>query len=67
MGESASGLGEKFAGIKEKLGVFITGVQNLWAVVQPVVQKIGEIFKLVFQVYLGAVIGAAVGNIHRNG
>ena len=61
MGESASGLGDKFAGIKDKLGVFIQGVQNLWTIIQPVIQKIGEIFKTVFEVYLGAAIGAAVG------
>lgn len=47
-------LGEKFMEIGAKL-------QELWTVVQPVLAKIGEIAKLVFEVYIGAAIGAAIG------
>lgn len=61
MGKSATGLGEKFAGIKEKVGVFVNAVKNLWTVIQPVVSAIGSLVATVFQAQIGAAIGAAIG------
>lgn len=61
MGNAASGLGEKFAGIKEKVGVFVNAVKNLWTVIQPVVSAIGSLVATVFQAQIGAAIGAAIG------
>ncbi len=61
VGKSATGLGEKFAGIKEKVGVFVNAVKNLWTVIQPVVSAIGSLVATVFQAQIGAAIGAAIG------
>lgn len=61
MGNAASGLGEKFAGIKDKVGVFVNAVKNLWTVIQPVVSAIGSLVATVFQAQIGAAIGAAIG------
>lgn len=63
--ESVSGSGEslkeRLAPIGDKFTEIGSKLQELWTVVQPVVLKIGEIFKTVFSVYLGAVIGGAIG------
>lgn len=61
MGSAATGLGEKFAGIKEKVGVFVDAVKNLWTVIQPVVSAIGSLVATVFQGVIGAAVGAAIG------
>ena len=61
MGNAASGLGEKFAGIKDKVGVFVEAVKNLWTVIQPVVSAIGSLVATVFRGVIGAAVGAAIG------
>lgn len=64
----ANSMGLSFDSIKEKLAPLgehfqeIGGkLQELWAVVQPVVSKIGDIVMRVFQGVIGAAIGAAIG------
>lgn len=52
--EKLAPVGEKFMGVGEK-------AQELWAVVSPVLEKIGSIVFTVFQVVLGAAIGGAIG------
>lgn len=47
-------IGEKFIQIKDK-------IMEFWNLAQPYIQKFGEIIKTVFSVYLGAVIGGAIG------
>jgi phage-related protein len=54
MKEKISAIGDKFQTIGGKL-------QELWIVVQPVMTKIGELVKLVFEAHLGAAVGAAIG------
>lgn len=58
---SGESLKERLAPIGDKFTEIGSKLQELWTVVQPVVLKIGEIFKTVFSVYLGAVIGGAIG------
>ncbi len=49
-----SEFGGKFSEVGQK-------AQELWVVISPVLGKIGEIAVLVFQTYLGAAIGGAIG------
>jgi len=61
MGFSFESVKEKLAPVGDKFMEIGGKLQELWTVVQPVLSKIGEIFMTVFQVYLGAVIGGAIG------
>lgn len=61
MGFSFESVKEKLAPVGDKFTEIGGKLQELWTVVQPVLSKIGEIFMTVFQVYLGAVIGGAIG------
>lgn len=45
----------------EKLWEFAEKAQEMWVTVKPYLEKAGELFKVVFEVYLGAAIGAAIG------
>lgn len=60
-GNTMSSFGEKFGQIRAKAGELIEGAKELWAIVSPYLMKLGEIFTTVFQVYIGAAVGAAVG------
>lgn len=61
MGLSFDKVKEKLAPVGEKFKEIGGKLQELWAVVQPVVSKIGDIVKTVFQGVFGAVIGGAIG------
>lgn len=45
----------------EKFWEFAEKAQEMWVTVKPYLEKAGELFKVVFEVYLGAAIGAAIG------
>ncbi len=61
LGFSFDGVKQKLAPIGDKFHEIGGKLQTLWKVVHPTVSKIGDIFKTVFQGYVGAAIGAAVG------
>ncbi len=44
-----------------KFGEFAAKAQEMWVVVSPYLAKAGELFKAVFEIGLGAAVGAAIG------
>ena len=60
-GTKVSEFKDKFASIGEKFGEIRDKAAELYTVMAPHLQKIGDVVKLVFQIHLGAFIGGAVG------